>query len=400
MKISRAAKNAIIMGGLLAFSYLAVYIARNMLGAVTPLMIEDGYSKESIASISSIFLFTYAIGHLINGLIGDRIKAKFMIPLGLFGGGLTCLIFPFVIDSYIVALGVYGLTGFFLSMIYAPMTKVVAENIEKEYAHRCALGYNFSSFLGSPLSGILASIMIWQSVFVTGSFLLVIMALLCFALFLSFEKKGIIKDPEKKKSTFSKENVGMLFKHHIVRFSFVAILTGIIRTSVIFWIPTYINQYLGFSPKVAALLYTVTTVMISASAFISVFVYEKLGYNMFGTLFIMFFASAIFFLLSFFVSSPIVNLIFITIAITAANCSSSILWIIYCPSLKDTGMVSSATGFLDCLSYGAAAVANILFANAATTIGWGNLILIWSGISFVGVFTAIMRKNQKNKRNT
>ncbi len=60
----------------------------------------------------------------------------------------------------------------------------------------------------------------------------------------------------------------------------------------------------------------------------------------------------------------------------SANGVSSMLWSVYCPSLKSTGIVSSATGFLDFLSYMGAAVMNIAFANAATTIGWGNLILV------------------------
>lgn len=71
------------------------------------------------------------------------------------------------------------------------------------------------------------------------------------------------------------------------------------------------------------------------------------------------------------------------------NGAASMLWSRYCPSLRDTGMVSSATGFLDFLSYMAAAGANLIFANAATSIGWGNLILVWLAIVLVGVIVAL-----------
>ena len=64
---------------------------------------------------------------------------------------------------------------------------------------------------------------------------------------------------------------------------------------------------------------------------------------------------------------------------------STMMWSRYCPGLRDTGMVSSVTGFLDFLSYMAAAVANIVFANAVTTIGWDNLILVWTGLVLLGV---------------
>lgn len=40
--IGQNAKKAIYIGSLCSVSYLAVYIARNILGAVTPQMIEGG----------------------------------------------------------------------------------------------------------------------------------------------------------------------------------------------------------------------------------------------------------------------------------------------------------------------------------------------------------------------
>jgi len=73
------------------------------------------------------------------------------------------------------------------------------------------------------------------------------------------------------------------------------------------------------------------------------------------------------------------------------------LWSRYCPSLRDTGMVSSATGFLDFLSYMAAAAANLIFANAASAIGWGNLILVWLGLMIVGVVIMLPYDRLKKK---
>ena len=68
------------------------------------------------------------------------------------------------------------------------------------------------------------------------------------------------------------------------------------------------------------------------------------------------------------------------------------LWSRYCPSLRDTGMVSGATGFLDFVSYMSAATANLIFANAVTDIGWENLILVWIGLMIVGVIVALPYK--------
>ena len=77
------------------------------------------------------------------------------------------------------------------------------------------------------------------------------------------------------------------------------------------------------------------------------------------------------------------------LAITASNCACDILWSIYCPSLRDTGMVSGATGFLDFSSYIAAAVSSSLFSNAVTVIGWRPLILVWCGLMALAVLVVL-----------
>ena len=116
-----------------------------------------------------------------------------MISLGLIFAGICNLLFTFITASLFVSYIVYALTGFFLSMIYAPMTKVVAENTEPLHATRCSLGYTFASFLGSPTAGILASILVWQRVFNFSSSILIIMGMVCFLCFFIFEKKQIVK---------------------------------------------------------------------------------------------------------------------------------------------------------------------------------------------------------------
>jgi sugar phosphate permease len=70
------------------------------------------------------------------------------------------------------------------------------------------------------------------------------------------------------------------------------------------------------------------------------------------------------------------------------------LWSRYCPGLKDTGMVSSATGFLDFMSYMAASVSSTLFANAVSVIGWQNLVMTWFGLMALGVIVVLPYKKR------
>lgn len=389
MKFDSKVKNAIYIGTLCSVSYLAVYFARNILSAVSPQLIEtNAYGVDTqkfIGKVSSIYFIFYAVGQLINGAIGDKIKAKYMISLGLLLAGVTNFLFSRMSAYPSGATIVYGMTGFFLAMIYGPMTKIVAENTEPVYATRCSLGYTFASFFGSPLAGVVAAILAWQWVFAASSLALVVMACVCFFFFVLFEKRGIVKYNQYKPVKQKGGSFKILFKYHIVKFSLISILTGVVRTTVVFWMPTYIAQYLGFSSKVSATIFTVATLVISTTAFITVFIYEKLGHNMNKTILLMFICSTIFFLGVYFINIPVLNIILFVLAVMAADGAAAMLWSRYCPSLRDTGMVSGATGFLDFLSYMAAAVSSSVFANAVSSIGWGKLILIWAGLMALGV---------------
>ncbi|MBQ8566292.1 MAG: MFS transporter [Clostridia bacterium] len=406
MKITKEAKNAIMIGGLCSASYLAVYFARNILSAVTPKIVNgDEAMVEYIGVVSSLYFIFYAVGQLINGIIGDKIKAKYMISFGLLLAGATNIVFPYIFHIQNVAKFLYAMTGFFLSMIYAPMTKVVAENTNPIHTVRCSLGYELAALLGSPFAGLVASFLVWQSVFFVGSIALFVMAGLCMIFFIYFERKGIVTygkyvptytQSTQNHSFFSKINI--LIKHRIIIFSLISIITGVIRTTVVFWLPTYFSQYLGYSQDEAPVIFSVATLLISFSAFIAVFVYERLHRNMDLTILIMFTASALFFLGVYFLKNPVINIIFIVLAVIASNCCASMLWSRYCPSLRDTGMVSSATGYLDFLSYMAAAASSTIFANSVSTIGWGNLILIWMGLMVFGIFIMIPYKKIFNKK--
>lgn len=395
--MKKEAKNAIVLGTLCCIAYLAVYIARNVLSTVSPQMIKDGiFDKEFVGTLSSIFFISYALGQLINGLVGNRIKAKYMMSLGLLLSGVSNYIFSVAPATPPFSYAAYALCGFFLSMIYAPMTKLVADSVEPIYASRCGISYTFAMFFGSPLAGVLAAFLAWQGVFAASSGILIIMAIVCFVLFTGFEKRGIAKDVPMPKTEKSAGKIGLLLKRQIVKFTFVAILTGVIRTTVIFWLPTYIEEYLGFPEKEALLIFSAATFILSATSFIALTVFEKFKRSIDKSVLFFFIVSTLAFVLVYSVKQPVFNLLFMVVAIMTSNGASSILWSMYCPSLKDTGMVSGATGFLNFSSYIAASVSSTIFANTVDSIGWGNLILVWGGLMAVGVAIALpYRKNHK-----
>lgn len=391
---NKKAMDAVCIGVLCSLSYLAVYYARNLLSAVSPHM---GESEEYIGTLSSVYFGVYAVGQLINGYLGNKVKAKYMISLGLFLAGIANLLFPILLPvSKSGAIVAYGATGFFLSMIYGPMTKIVAENTELVYATRCTLGYQFSSFIGAPMAGVMASVIVWQGVVYSCSAFLSGMAVVFFIVCTGFERKGVVSynqfdTPKEEK----KGGVALLIKRGIIKFTIISIVTGVIRTTVMFWMPTYFTSYLGYTAESSSSIFAVTTFIISFTTFIVIFIYEKLKRNMNLTMLLMFTTAALFFLLLYLVKEPVVNIVVMVIAIMASAGAATMMWSRYCPSLRDTGMVSGATGYLDFISYMSAAASSKIFANAVSSIGWGNLILVWAGLMIIGVIVCLPLKKAR-----
>ena len=397
--ISPAARKAIAIGGLCSVAYLAVYIAKDILSASSPQIQATGaFTKEFIGALGTTYYLCYAIGQLINGVIGDKIKTKYMISFGLLLASSGFWLLPQLQGMDMAATVAYGVSGFFMAMIYGPMTKVVAENTEPVYATRCSMGYTMASFLGSPAAGVLAASMAWEWAFRASAGIMVMMATVCMIVFTAMERKGIVRYGQYKPKEKGAANIKLLIRRGIIRFAVIAMLTGVIRTAVMFWLPTYISEHLRFAPDTAALIFTVGSLCVSGSTFLAIFLYEKpMKRNMEATILLSFACSLAFFAGAYFV--PVqwaaVNIGCMVLAILSANCASNMIWSRYCPSLFDTGMVSGATGFLDCCSYLASSAATSIFATSVADIGWGGLILVWIGLMVLGVLVSIPFKKKQ-----
>ncbi len=389
------AKKAIRIGLLCTISYLAVYVARNILGVVSPGMIETGrYTEAYIGTISTGYLIAYACGQLINGAIGDKIISRFMISGGLLGAGICNIALPYA-PNLLTTTVLYSISGFFLSMIYGPMTKTVSENVKPEYAARVALGYTIASFLGSPVAGVVAMLTNWQNAFIVCGGILVGMGIISYMCFLLLEKRGLVVYRNGKNDRVPM-GVGLkrLLEHHIIKYSFVSVLTGIVRTTVVFWVPTYLAQYLHFTPNVAVAIFSGVTLAMSIGPFLNtLLVYERLFKRNRGkTVLCMFSVSTAAFLLMFLWKQPVFSVAMLTLALVANGGAATMLWSTYCPSLEATGLVSTATGYLDFMSYMGAAAANLIFSNAVAAIGWGWLILSWAGLMGIGVLVGLKKE--------
>ena len=102
---------------LFSFLYCAHYCTRLNLGNAQVAMTE--FTSGEIGIITSALFWSYGIGHLINGRLGEIVGIRKFIILSVILSVVTNFIMGFQSTVWIMAI-VWGLNGFFQSMAWSP----------------------------------------------------------------------------------------------------------------------------------------------------------------------------------------------------------------------------------------------------------------------------------------
>jgi sugar phosphate permease len=113
---------------LLAFSvlYIFVYNGRLNMGLALPQMLKEfGWTKAQSGILVSVVFWSYAFGQLINGRLGEILGVKGFIFIGAILSVVANIVLSFQ-NSLIVMAVIWGLNGYFQSMIFAPGLSLAA----------------------------------------------------------------------------------------------------------------------------------------------------------------------------------------------------------------------------------------------------------------------------------
>lgn len=380
--------------------YLVCYATKNLLSVNTPFMIEDGYGSDVIGIMSSIYFLSYGTGQLFVGIIGDKTKLKYMLLFGLGAAGIACYVFV-AIESVIVKSVVWGVCGFGLAFLYAPLVKYVSDHLSGKQAETCMVLLNFASILGSTIAGVFGAFGNWKTSTIVFASVLIFLSGILFFFYLYFDKKfPVLKQCETEKNEFMpiKQFAAYWLKNGAVAFILISAIQGIAKNSITFWIPTYISDYLRFNPKISSIIFSVMTLISAANQIIAIWLYHLMKEKIIWVIRFSFFLSTICFSLLLPVKNMYFNLILLLIANSGYSWAGTMVWTYYCRGFKNVNRVAFVVGFLDFISYAFSAIGNLLFSEAIVKIGWVYLIVIWVGIMFAGVLVTFFYREKKKEK--
>lgn len=381
-------RNASIIGIVAIASYVANYFLRNMLGVLTPFILNStSYTKEYLALLSSSYMIAYASGQLFNGIIGDFVKSKYMLLIGLILAGIVSMLFPFLQYNTLQVM-CFIVMGYGLSMVRGPLMKIVSENTKAKYARIICVFLSFSSFVGPLIAGLISAVFMWKSAFITAGILAIMVAVFAFVMLTVLERKKVITFT-KEKSFHPKDMLGVFKIKGIAFYILIACLAEGAATPVIFWMPTLFNEYIGFDESTANMIFSFISFLNAFVPFLTLALYKLFKENDILIMKLSYLLSIIAIIIMMVIPASVGTIVFLLIAFVMNNIVSALLWSVYIPSLGKTGRVSSANGVLDCSGYIAAGVVTSLFAQAVSYFGWIGLIFAWLVIPIIGLIAAL-----------
>ena len=398
MKSKHEYKKALIIGTISVFSYIVCYYMRNILSVSTPAMLETGkFTKELVGTLSSIYMIAYAVGQLINGVVGDIVKPKIMVSGGLIISGLFSVLFALTPIKPIQIL-CFVFIGFSLSMLRGPLVKTISENTLPKYAQTCCVFFSFSSFAGPLIASLLAILLNWQLTFIISGIFACVISVAVFLVFTVLENKKVITFSQTQKNKGLK-GISEVFKlDRFIFFMFIGGLVEISASSIGFWIPTFFTDRLGYSKETANMLFSAITLVKALAPFITLAVLKLFKDDELKMINFSFLTGAVFFALMLFTNNPFVNVALMLFARLFVGFASTILWSIYIPAQGKTGLVSTVNGVLDFSGYAIAAVANMVFSFTISSLDWNGIIIMWSIMMLSGSIASVIVKVKESKR--
>ena len=367
--------------------YTIVYLGRINLSISIPfLQNEFGYSKATLGFLASGFFVSYAAGQLINGVMGDRVQARYFVSLGLIAAGISNIIFS-VTRSFPVMFIVWSGNGYFQSMLWGPMLRTITDYIPPQKRFRAlflmstspVIGY----FLSYILSGQLAVNIGWEAAFlVPGILFMLIAGTWYWGIGKIAYKTPDQTTPRVTGSMPGMEIINFFFQSKIYLLVILGVLVGIAKEGLILWSPSIFTEF--FTRELGKTLFLLSLMPVINFCFVILngVLYKKypgkehriiivyLATAILSTTFIWHSANYIFFIRSFFFYCLMASLYAITIFMASY---------LPCNYMKN-GRVSATAGIIDSSFYLGAAIAGPLMGTMAEKFGWAG---IFAGIMVI-----------------
>lgn len=378
--------------------YIIALFGRMSYSAVMgELIANEGFTKGSAGLIGTALFASYGLCQVLSGFLGDKISPRRLIFTGVLGSGLLNIAMGFA-HTLVPMLIIWALNGAFQSLIWSPISRVLAEMFPPSTRRRaCAnigVAYPTATILAYLAAALLLRFAKWNTVFFVSGGMMVAAAFFWLWRMGWFERMTEKHGPlEKITLSAQKSDIcGSLYRILLVSgamfAAFGALTSGLLRDGIQSWVPTFMTERFGLSTSLSVALAIALPAVNIAGVFGIRWLYEhRITNEMRGAS--GFFAAGIGALLLLLPASMIglaaPSLGLMTLASTCMM-GASTMFISFMPiHFGLVGKASSATGVLNCCTYIGSALSSYGIGKVAEHFGWNASILCWLAFAFAAL---------------
>lgn len=370
--------------------YFITYIGRlSYTCAMADMIADNVITKPQAGSISMIFFFSYGIGQLVNGFLGDRLSPVHMIAAGLSLSSLCNLIMGLNSNYYLMA-AVWGISGFSQAMVWPPIMRLFSTEFDEQ--SRLSACVNIATTMAAGtlcsyiLSALLLSISGWRLVFLLPAVLIALTAAFCSIGISRILKTSARAGRQAERALPKPQNPApkpggirtALFCGLVPLIILPAIVHGMIKDGVTSWVPTFISERFGVIPALSILITTLLPVANMFGAYAAGFVHKRVKNECLGCAIFFGIASVALLALNIFGGAGALFSAALLAVITSSMIAVNTLIVSFVPlRYSAAGLSATVSGFLNSMAYIGAAISSFAVGVMVEKLGWGATTISW-----------------------
>ncbi len=385
--------------------YFVSYFSRKDFAAVMVAMLEASVLDKATAGLIGTMLFVfYGVGQLLSGYLGDRVKPKYLLMLGVFTTAVCNLLFPLAERGWLL-IAIWSLNGLAQAMLWPPIVRILAEHLDHEQYATANLVVTTAAHVATILLYLYVPLCLkiadWKTVFLSAAILSVI-ALIVFiaALRWVLPEEGGRKERGSAPAAAMPRRKGVLStaKHTGLLPVFGCIVAcGFLRDGIESWLPTLYSEAFGRDASESILISVALPVFAILSITLIKILHKGRTFNNEALGSVILFAVAavlclpLFLLIESKAVAARITCLVLTSLVCAAMHGTNFLLISCVPGrYAATGCVSTISGLCNAFVYVGAASSMYGIALVAEHLGWRMTVLSWIGVAALGGVLALL----------
>lgn len=408
-QIDTAKRRAHIFMLLCSAVYFTSYITRINYGAVIEGILsseEISITKEGAGLVSTAAFFTYGAGQLISGVVGDKVRPRLLIVLGMAVTAVCNIIMPFMTEAVPMMI-LWGINGFAQAMFWPPMVRMMADNLsEPDYNRACiwvSVGASVASITIYLLAFVCTAFFNWRTLFYISATTAVFMAVIwqIFAPKKDITPEEVSETDDIRKSVSNKHKLSVQIILMLIPIALAIVLQGILRDGVTTWLPTLVSETFDLPSEISILSGVILPVFSMISYNISSKLEEKIKNELITSTVFFVTATVSTACLTIILNVNAILAIFLIAVTTGCMHGINLMLISRIPKyFGKYGKISTISGVVNAFTYVGSALSTYLFAAISENTGWVYTAVSWSIISAAGaVICAVIIPAWRKFRN-